>query len=506
MKKNNCPLYLLLIYLFFSLLFGVNWILTGFGEISIDQLLFNLFSVKTGMNNSVLYDGFRYCVLYPLLCTTAVALVYSVSNAYLLSRYTLRIILKKSKKTVELHYRHSHRLLLPLALLLVTTTLLSAERLGVFEYAADKMTISTLYEDYYVAPQDMNYTFPDQPKNLIYIVLESVENSFASTDVGGARQENVIPNLTALYQNNINFTTGDSMTGFRSAYATGWTASALTAQFLGVPLSVPSGMETYDFETFLPGAFGLGDVLSLAGYNQMAVLGSDSDFGSRTALYNDHGITDILDYRAAVDRGLIPSDYFEFWGYEDDKLFEFCKTEILRLAALDAPFFLTALTVDTHFEDGYVCQHCEDNFDDQYSNVIYCSDTQVYEFVQWIQAQDFYEDTVIVIAGDHCTMDKDYLEDIPEDYVRTVYHTIINADETASQGVENQNRSYTTMDLYPTTLASMGITWDSDRLALGTNLYSDTPTLMEELGLEPLNEQIRATSTYFNVYLMYGMI
>lgn len=40
------------------------------------------------------------------------------------------------------------------------------------------------------------------------------------------------------------------------------------------------------------------------------------------------------------------------------------------------------LTVDTHFTDGYVCELCQNQYDEQYSNVIACSSRQVSEF--WI--------------------------------------------------------------------------------------------------------------------------
>lgn len=47
------------------------------------------------------------------------------------------------------------------------------------------------------------------------------------------------------------------------------------------------------------------------------------------------------------------------------------------------------LTVDTHFTDGYVCELCQNQYDEQYSNVIACSSRQVSEFLDWIKQQDF---------------------------------------------------------------------------------------------------------------------
>ena len=44
------------------------------------------------------------------------------------------------------------------------------------------------------------------------------------------------------------------------------------------------------------------------------------------------------------------------------------------------------------------CKKCENEFSDQYSNVIRCSSKQISEFVNWIKQQDFYKNTTIIIA------------------------------------------------------------------------------------------------------------
>jgi phosphoglycerol transferase len=44
-----------------------------------------------------------------------------------------------------------------------------------------------------------------EKKNLVYIYLESMETTYASTDVGGFQDVNFIPNLTNLAFQNISF-------------------------------------------------------------------------------------------------------------------------------------------------------------------------------------------------------------------------------------------------------------------------------------------------------------
>ena len=106
------------------------------------------------------------------------------------------------------------------------------------------------------------------------------------------------------------------------------------------------------------------------------------------------------------------------------KIIRICKRKIIRTVSEDNPFNLTMLTVDTHFEDGYVCDICPDTFgDNQYANVMACSSRRVKEFIDWVQQQDFAADTTIVISGDHQTMDSDFCEDVDKDYERRVYTT-----------------------------------------------------------------------------------
>ena len=41
---------------------------------------------------------------------------------------------------------------------------------------------------------------------------------------------------------------------------------------------------------------------------------------------------------------------------------------------------------------------------------------------------------------------------------------------------------FTSLDMFPTVLAAMGFEIEGERLGLGTNVYSTTPTLCEEIG------------------------
>ena len=228
-------------------------------------------------------------------------------------------------------------------------------------------------------------------------------------------------------------------------------------------------------------------------------MGSDAGFGGRRHYITEHGGYEIGDTKAMIAAGKLPEGYAQWWGYEDAKLFEFAKETLTELSASSQPFNMTMLTADTHFPDGYVCEFCEETHNDQYANVLSCSSKMVYEFISWIQQQDFYENTTIVISGDHLTMDPEFLESLDEDYTRTIYNCIINS---AVEPVQEKDRQFGVFDMFPTTLAAMGVKIQGERLALGTNLFSKEKTLTEIHGRENLNKELQKNSKFYNEVIL----
>ena len=68
--------------------------------------------------------------------------------------------------------------------------------LDISSYRSNQSTYSTFIDDNYVNPKDVSIQFPEKKRNLIYIYLESMENTYADKESGGAFDENVIPELT----------------------------------------------------------------------------------------------------------------------------------------------------------------------------------------------------------------------------------------------------------------------------------------------------------------------
>ena len=176
-------------------------------------------------------------------------------------------------------------------------------------------------------------------------------------------------------------------------------------------------------------------------------------------------------------------------------MFDIAKDQLLEIALEDEPFNYTILTVDTHFEDGYLSLDCENKYDDKYSNVILCNDRKVYEFLDWLEEQEFYDETTIVLVGDHLSMDRNYFNDVDDDYSRTTYNVFINSSVTTKN---INNRLFSSLDMFPTTLASLGVDIEGDRIALGTNLFSSRETIIEEYGYDKVFLELNKRSSFYN--------
>ena len=107
----------------------------------------------------------------------------------------------------------------------------------------------------------------------------------------------------------------------------------------------------------------------------------------------------------------------------------------------------------------------------------------------------FYENTTVIITGDHLSMDKGYFSrNVEDSYVRRNYNCFV---KSAVDTAYSKNRDFSCMDMFPTTLAAMGCTIEGNYLGLGVNLFSDRPTLAEEWGYDRFNSELSKASDYY---------
>ena len=436
--------------------FGLNWAFEKFDNCTLEKILFQLSEPLNGTSDEVILDGVLNIACKGIALWILLNVIYFIVFKLLKNKF-------KSEKCMNVI-----RIIIVLIVFIGIFTF-SSIKSDLKGYIQSLSKVSILIEEYYVDTNNTNITFPEEKRNLIYIVLESMEVSFMDKENGGIMEENLIPEITSLMKDNISFTNKeDGLGGAYDVAGTGWTIGSLASQASGLPLKVAGFNSANDpNDNFMPGAKVLGDILEEQGYNQMFICGSPIEFGGRDDFYKQHGDYEIFDYNRAVAENIYTEEK-KNWGYIDNLLYEYAKERILTLNSEDEPFNVTLLTADTHHPDGYFCEKCENKYEDKYQNVISCASKQVYEFVEWIKGQEFYENTTIVIVGDHPSMATCFSSLVPEDYKRTTVNCFINS----AIKLENTNvRELTTMDIFPTILASLGAQIEEDRLGIGTNLF-----------------------------------
>jgi len=106
---------------------------------------------------------------------------------------------------------------------------------------------------------------------------------------------------------------------------------------------------------------------------------------------------------------------------------------------------------------------------------------------------DMFEDTLIVILGDHLYMGDDLYDDpskqnLYRNHDRHAYNVFINAKKDFSQFAKN--RSFCTFDYFPTIIDCLSIEYEEKGLGIGRSLVREGKTLLEELGEEVLSEEM----------------
>ena len=485
-KRIACIVIVICLLLAFGTTVTVDWLYETFGHLSMDEIIFHLKVPMEGTNTDIIVIFMKQCLWKVIIPTViiAFALIYPM--------------VKDIKIIHEIHTSERRRttiLSLVISILILITSIDKiVKTTDIKEYIESQTHDSSFIASEYIKPEKTNIELPEEKRNLIYIFLESMETTYYSMQDGGLSQYDLIPEISKLAKEETNFSDTDKLGGAYTLYGTTWTVGAMTAQTAGVPLKLSIEDNAMgEYSTFLGGAYSLGQVLQKNGYHNYLLLGSDATFGGRRNLFEQHGNYEIWDFESARNESRV--DEKIWWGYTDDQLFEYAKEKVAYLAEQDEPFNFTMLTADTHFPDGYRCKDCPNKWDEQYKDVISCSSKKVGDFIKWLQKQDYYDNTTIVIAGDHLTMQSNFFElEDGQDYQKKVVNLIINPAVEA----ENTNRIYSTMDLYPTTLAALGANIEGNKLGLGTNLFSNEETLIEKYGVEYVNNELMKISRFYN--------
>ena len=479
----------LLGYILFS---SANWIIRKFGKVTYEQIMFHLNMPYTSERKMVI-SYIQNTFLTGLLILIGLFLLF-----YPLYPKCLSFFNPFRKKFFSYRF--------PLSLMWLFFCIgWFCVRMNVKDmifYSQYEFEISNFYELFYSSPEEAKIAFPKNKKNLILIFAESMEATYAQSPSHNYFGKNLIPELSNLANKYINFSHDSYIGGSFQIDGTQWTQAGLFSQTCGVPIQLPINNANWFHPAngFFPKAYCLYDILKKEGYLESFLIGSSGSFAGMDKFVETHGKQHLLDVNYIAKKEGFLTSFKNTTKIPDKKLFQYAKEELLKLNKENKPFVFTVMTLDSHYGTHHFEEsECVYQFgkEKNIENVISCADHQITKFITWIMQQDFYKNSVIIVLGDHLTMNNRFTEDMD----RKPLNIFINSPRKA---FHIKNRIFTPFDIYPTIIESMGIDIKDHRLGLGTSLYSDIPTLTEEkMTIQEMDINVRKKSKIYD-YLLYG--
>ncbi len=323
---------------------------------------------------------------------------------------------------------------------------------------------------------DINSITWDKKQNLVLIIAESLENTFANKDLF---ENSLIPKLSKLQEENIAFNT------HMQTHGASWTIGGITAYLFGIPLKLPPfihGNKINSFyDDFIPYAESIFIPMEKAQYDISFFSNWDTNFSGYNILIKQHsnGINfDELYYKQFDD---IKSIKGKKGLYNDafilDQAVQYMQNNIHKN---NNPFALIISTLDTH-----VPANGKDFLK---------LDEEITTFIEKIQKID-NKNTTIIVVGDHLLMQKEI--DNVELVDRSIFNLIINPAHPPVQ--DRNNRIFTSIDFAPTILEAIGANLPHRQFGLGISLFSEKQTLLEK-DFDLYNKEIRKDSNFYNSF------
>lgn len=328
----------------------------------------------------------------------------------------------------------------------------------------------------------------NKPKNLILILMESIENSFVDSSRGGVQQKNLITELLPADSNEYHFSPQNLIGGGMNSKGALNTISATIAKTTGCPLVLRKNFGDTLFEK-VPSVY---DLLQKFGYHNVFIQGTDATFSGTKNFVLSHGINTLYDMRTLESYQDLNQKYRNYRTFEagitDRTLLEISKHVLDTLSKKDH-FSLSIATIETHFPYGFYNDKCEDKPKDlshaaSLSATIRCASKDVRKFIEWIKKQPYYSNTEIVVVGDHLFMG-DYLVN-KLDKSRRWYDLFINPVVPP----KNLRREFTSFDIAPTILESLGFEVKNHKMGLGVSLFARDSTIVEKIGIDLFDKEL----------------
>ncbi|QNO14213.1 LTA synthase family protein [Alkalicella caledoniensis] len=304
-------------------------------------------------------------------------------------------------------------------------------------------------------------------KNVFVIQAESVQNFVINTKING---QEITPNLNKLVDN-------ESIYFDRYYEQIGW-GNTSDAEFISHNGFYASrrvfSYKAYEGIDFITLPINLKD----KGYNTIAFHGNEGDFWDREKAYPSQGLDEYIsieDLEVDEELGL---------GLSDQSFF---RQSMDFIKELHQPFYSFLITLTSHhpfiipedLKELNVGEQYEGTSLEDYLQTVRYLDTQIGEFIQALKDENLYDNSIIVVYGDHKGLDYRYAEAnehitnlIGREYqVQEMYRVPFIVHMPGSGLKETISTVGGQVDFYPTMANLLGIELRSDSV-LGKDLLN----------------------------------
>ena len=424
-----------------SIFYVPVFIRKSFGEVNFDQLMFFIYTDggTIGTDINVLIIFLKWAIIRPIILLILLLVTYKIMKHW------------------NVFPSFVERLFKPIALFCFCAGLIyNVHSLGGFSFPG-RYVGQDLMANYF-KKVDFKKLQTAERNNLIMLYVESLENTFSDVEIFGH-------DLNAPLTDSL----GSNEFSLRQAPGTGWTTAGMVASQCGVPLAPFMGNRLGDRDgPILGNLICLGDILADEGYSQTFLVGPDLKFSGMDKFYLNHGFKFAYG-KDEIFKKFATEDLGTGWGggIQDDTLLDIA-FEIIKLEHKEQKNFnVTIVTTDNHAPDGFLSPRCaSQGFQDKISEVIWCTNKTISNFVEKLKNDKILENTVLVVMGDHNFMGEiDGARPVGE---REIYFDYIAPKSTE---ISPKQTKLTHFDVFPTAL-QMVLGYEIDQLHLGSNIFT----------------------------------
>ena len=183
-KKIKNVLTFLILLLASVIIIGSIYYAKEYPEQDFDQVLYYALNGVETAAPTVINSVIAVCIV-PVGVLSMLLYIFTIRDVEI-KRYCTYKFKGKDKKIqifpikITAYHRKKYLIVVTLVALIVAVFCLKINI-----YLKNKILSTKIFEDYYVDGKNINITFPEQNRNLILIVSESMENTLLSKDNGG---------------------------------------------------------------------------------------------------------------------------------------------------------------------------------------------------------------------------------------------------------------------------------------------------------------------------------